>query len=662
MRKTVTRVWAVPLFLSFVACTQSPAQPPTPITAQPPAPAPGQPPTPVTGGVGSWSNPATWGGRVPDANSAVTIPTGTVVTLDSKVNIRNLTIMGTLVCADRDLELTANWVMVHAPGKLECGTPAKPFTKQLLVTLNSSDQTEDVMGMGTKFFGAMGGTVDLHGEARTSWTKLEGTVQAGATQIKVLEASQWRVGDRIVVAPTDFDPLEAEERAITAINGTTLTLDAPLKYRHWGKVQTLGSTGATMDQRAEVALLSRNITLRGQNAKGSYFGGHLMFMSGATARLSNIEVSGMGQLTRLGRYPIHFHKLGDGGSASYLKNSSVHHNLQRAIVTHQSNNLNISNNVVFDTVGHAVFLESAVEVNNVFDRNLVMLVRMVPKAFRSDEREFELCQCFGSQLQNMHERLTPSGFWISNQHNRFTNNVVAGVQFGYGYWFNEGEMSTIRDVPEFYNNGNIFQGFKPEAYRKPFLEFSGNTAHSINAVNDDGRTTQYASPMAAGLFMEHLAYFPEIPNSTPVFKDFRVWKTAHTGVWAQTFNQQGLPVEDRAPIVDGLVAADTRTALFVEQGAGPTRVRNSVLYGFTDNLTPGQTVPLNQWDWRPYWESISHSLENVDIQPIAISPNSLPYNNDLKGEDMLTYRANDGLNTPVFLEFSNVQTKGWPSR
>jgi hypothetical protein len=613
---------------------------------------------PSSAGGTNWSDPTLWGGTLPGTNAAVVIPSGKTVVLDTDVNIRNLRVEGTLVCADKDLALTTNWILVNG-GKFECGTQAAPFQKRLVITLNATDQAEDIMGMGTKFLAALGGTVDLHGSSKTSWTKLDGTAQAGATQIKVLEASNWRVGDRISIAPTDFDPLEAEERTITAISGTTLTLDTPLKYRHWGKIQTLGTTGQTLDQRAEVGMLTRGITIQAVNAPGSHFGGHTMFMSGAVARLSGIEVAGMGQLGQLGRYPIHFHLLGDAGSKSYLKNSTIHNTLQRGVVVHQTNNLTIENNVVFNVTGHAMFLESAVEVNNTFDKNLVMLVKMVPKAMRGPNKEFELYDSFnGAQYQNMKNRVTPSGFWISNQHNRIINNTVAGVQMGYGYWYNETEMSE-KDIQQFFVNGNIFQGLKPEAYRKPFLEFRDNTAHSISAKNDADIITQYTRPMAAGLFFEQLSFFPNQPGTDPVFKNFRVWKVSHTGVWAQTFADRDARPQDKAAIVDGLIAADNRTALFVEQGAGPTRLRNSVLYGFTDNLTPGQ--PALEWreSWKPYWMSLNHSLENVAMHPVATSPNSLSTDNDLSATTMLSLRANDGLNTPVFLEWSNVITKGW---
>ena len=49
-----------------------------------------------------------------------------------------------------------------------------------------------------------------------AWTKLASTAAVGATQITLLQSPNWRVGDRIVLASTDFDPFQAEEVTITA--------------------------------------------------------------------------------------------------------------------------------------------------------------------------------------------------------------------------------------------------------------------------------------------------------------------------------------------------------------------------------------------------------------------------------------------------------------
>jgi Ricin-type beta-trefoil lectin domain-like/G8 domain len=79
----------------------------------------------LAAGAGLWSNPATWGGRVPAANARVTIPAGKTVVLDTDVNLRSLQVDGTLLCAARDLALGAGHIAVH--GRLQCGAERAPF-------------------------------------------------------------------------------------------------------------------------------------------------------------------------------------------------------------------------------------------------------------------------------------------------------------------------------------------------------------------------------------------------------------------------------------------------------------------------------------------------------------------------------------------------------
>ena len=62
-----------------------------------------------------------------------------------------------------------------------------------------------------------------------------------------------REGDAIVLASTDFNPRQAEERTVTAVSGNTLTLDKPLQYMHFGEI-TYG-----VDERGEVAHLKTSL-------------------------------------------------------------------------------------------------------------------------------------------------------------------------------------------------------------------------------------------------------------------------------------------------------------------------------------------------------------------------------------------------------------------
>ena len=73
-----------------------------------------------------WPGAANWGSSPPQAGAAVAITAGTDVVLDeSPETLKSLQIEGTLHFEDKDLELRADWIMVH--GKLQVGTEETPF-------------------------------------------------------------------------------------------------------------------------------------------------------------------------------------------------------------------------------------------------------------------------------------------------------------------------------------------------------------------------------------------------------------------------------------------------------------------------------------------------------------------------------------------------------
>src|SRR5205809_5138657 len=86
----------------------------------------------------------------------------------------------------------------------------------------------------------------------------------------------------------------------------------------------------------------------------------------------------MGQKGLLGRYPLHWHNVNNGGANSYVVSSSVHHSFNRGTTIHKTNNLTISENVIYDTLGHGYFFEDGKETGNVVIHNLVALVHKGP--------------------------------------------------------------------------------------------------------------------------------------------------------------------------------------------------------------------------------------------------------------------------------------------
>ena len=69
-----------------------------------------------------------------------------------------------------------------------------------------------------------------------------------------------------------------------------------------------------------------------------------------------MEVRLAGQGLKLGKYPIHFHLVGNVNE-SYVKNCSVHHSFNRASTMHGVDGLLVEYNVAFDTRGHTIFTE-----------------------------------------------------------------------------------------------------------------------------------------------------------------------------------------------------------------------------------------------------------------------------------------------------------------
>lgn len=70
------------------------------------------------------------------------------------------------------------------------------------------------------------------------------------------------VGELIAVASTDFNGRHAEKRTIVQIDKTNpakpvITMDKPFEYKHYAATEQYGNE--TIDMRAEVGLLSRNV-------------------------------------------------------------------------------------------------------------------------------------------------------------------------------------------------------------------------------------------------------------------------------------------------------------------------------------------------------------------------------------------------------------------
>lgn len=533
-----------------------------------------------------WSDPASWpGGNIPKAGAAVVIAPDKRILLDvSPPPLASLMIYGALVFDDRDLELNAGWIMLHG-GALAVGSEAKPFAKRATITLNATNPAESQMNMGTRGILVMaGGQLDLFGSApAVAWTKLDAHAPAGTSSLQLAEQVGWRAGDQIVVAPTDFyDVAPTEQLEAAALADRTLSLRAPLKAARWGKLQYISPAGMTLapntsvspltlDERAEVGMLTRNVVVQGADDdlwRSQGFGAHIMGMAGATLHLDGVELRRVGQAGALGRYPVHFHGLSytaDGkilgdASGQFVRNASIWNSKNRCIVLHGTNGVLLQNNICYDIVGHAIFLEDAVERRNTIAHNLVLKVRNPPAAKTLLAHEGDVFSG-GS-----------SGFWITHPDNVLRDNVAADAQ-GNGIWY------ALPKQPL----GLFKQAPIPAPKHTAFGSFSNNVTHSNQQF---GFQLDWAPTDDAGNISPE-SYRPTADGKDPGNVAFEASLPYTIGQLTTYKNQSGaLWHREGGGTMERVVAADNPGRAFA--GSANCVVQNSASIG--DSLNSATTV------------------------------------------------------------------------
>jgi cell surface hyaluronidase len=474
----------------------------------------------------------------------VTIAAGQSIILDQNINLVGLTINGELVCGDKNLSVSANWISVH--GRFACGTQANPYTKNLTITLTGSNQVANVMNMGTKFLAAMGGgQIELHGEPRKGWTRLGRSAIRGTKTVALSEAVTWRVGDTIVFVSTDFNFGHAEERTIVAISGKSVTLNAALTYDHYCGTFTYGNK--SMSECGEVGLASRNIVIKGDaSSKVSSFGGHMMIMAGSSAKLDGVEFLNMGQKGKLARYPFHWHLTGNA-TGQYITNSSIVHSYNRFLAIHGTHNTLVKGNFAYDTIGHGYYMEDGIETGNVIEDNLGAVVRNAT-----------------SELPSPSDK-EATVFWITNPNNTIRRNVSAGSEHS-GFWLG------FPDHPIGLSATNTVW-----PRHTPLKEFSGNVSHSNNAhglfvdgAEDANRRTQvtWYEPLLDPANQKSA-------KVQPFFRNFTAYKNRAHGVWMRGFSY---PVLQSPRLADNAMGA-----YFATVGEKAGYIQDGLVIGETPN-------------------------------------------------------------------------------
>jgi hypothetical protein len=439
---------------------------------------------------GRWSDPATWqGGQVPPAGSCVQVRGGDTVVYDlnSDQAIRTIHVAGILRFArDKTTRLDVGLIKIQAGDKasedgfdcdahvakvdpkkprpaLEVGRPEAPIDAKHTATIRLVRFAEHDAKSCPAII-CCGGRMDFHGAPLSrTWVKLAVSAHKGDEAITLAETVQgWRAGDRIIITDTQGVPSDqrkpphglafiAEERKIRTIDGTQLDLNTPLNREHQGPD----------GHYVEVANLSRNVVV--ESADPSKARGHTMYHRHSAGSISYAEFRHLGKEGVLGRYPLHFHLVGETMRGSSVIGASIWDSGNRWLTIHGTNYLVVRDCVGYQSLGHGFFMEDGTEVYNVLDRNLAV------QAYQSN-RQVGQALPFDANLG--------AGFWWANSLNTFTRNVAC--ENNYGFFL---EASPVLKT------NLVLPVLQPDATRKkvdirtlPFVRFEDNEAHTNNTV------------------------------------------------------------------------------------------------------------------------------------------------------------------------------------
>ena len=217
-----------------------------------------------------WSNITQWpGGVLPAEGDNVTVNGNWTLLLDIDVlNLQNLTIDGDIYLTDNNRQLSANFIWIRY-GSLNAGNSSSPFQYNFTLTLNGGkfDKTYTVdPTISVSKYMVVTGTLNLFGIVpATVTTKLSSGAQPGDTTISVLTTNGWAVGQKIGIAPSFSKVKEYEEVTITSLTSNTVTFTPALSFAHYGSSSALTNGYGTLDMRASVGVLDRNIKILGNS-------------------------------------------------------------------------------------------------------------------------------------------------------------------------------------------------------------------------------------------------------------------------------------------------------------------------------------------------------------------------------------------------------------
>ena len=380
-----------------------------------------------------WDNPSTWpDGVVPAVDADVTLPSESKVLISQTISELRVGLVTIPAGSELILGGSASAISLHATGflvygALRAGSETCRLLTPIEITLHgtrpATRAARDALPAWSKGIHVAGGTLELHGKLyHQTWARLAQKVNSGDSAAVLQASVNWAAGQQVLLVTSALkDARDWHRNEILTIDevqqisdgastppnaapGAVVRFTSPAQFTH----------EANEDYQVEVALLSRMIKIQGApddseptdaapvvcdddttilgsasvpcpNAFLTGFGAHIL-VSGdsAVARVAGVELYRMGQTNVLGRYPMHFHLMGDASGRAYLTDSSIHRSFYRCVSIHGTNEALVARNVGYDAIGYCYYIEDGVEERNVLEYNLAAHVHFLGSPARTN--------------------------------------------------------------------------------------------------------------------------------------------------------------------------------------------------------------------------------------------------------------------------------------
>lgn len=410
---------------------------------------------------GKFSDPATWGGKLPNSDAIIQIPMGMKVEYDlaNSPTYNRIRVNGELAFSrTKSTLLNVETIVVMACGYFNLGTSDDPIPADKTATIrfrsNSPLSQTDDPSLVSRGLLSMG-KVRVYGQVKDTFTQLESGASKGQTTLTLQKLPRnWKVGDKVILTgteynggwawvgadkPHEYQGTQDEVRYISAIDGKQVTLDQALSYNHLATKKKFN---------AYLANFSHNIVF--ENSTGldtpAQQRGHIMMMSSDT-KIYYSEVRGLGRTDKSrdiddpvqqingapgygtnprGRYAIHFHRNGSSDplhmTPAEVVGNSVFNSVGWGIVNHQSYVL-IEDNAAYDVFGSAFVTEDGNEVGS-FRRNIAIKGKGI-----DTDHNIKL----NSTLHDFGRY--GSGFWFQGRNIAVEDNVACGFSEAAFFWW-----------------------------------------------------------------------------------------------------------------------------------------------------------------------------------------------------------------------------------